>query len=162
MSVRIISQTLICVLQLITVKWIPAWFPGAGFQAWAEDAKLRFIEIARAPFYKAKSNVVSDDSITGRSISVKKELSPSYLDKETCASCNRLWRAFRKSMTQRMKMLSCSQQVVFWAVNNFTYWTISADLRCYGWSAGTETASTIILARRRCNLMHHYLLTVDV
>lgn len=48
------------------VKWIPAWFPGAGFKTWAEDARLRFIEVARAPFHKAKSNVVRDNPITGR------------------------------------------------------------------------------------------------
>ena len=53
-------------LWFIVVKWIPAWFPGAGFKTWAENARLRFIEVARAPFYKTKSNVVSDDTITGR------------------------------------------------------------------------------------------------
>ncbi|KJA22860.1 hypothetical protein HYPSUDRAFT_1083859 [Hypholoma sublateritium FD-334 SS-4] len=40
------------------LKWVPAWFPGAGFQAWVECARLRFTEVARTPFYKTKSNVL--------------------------------------------------------------------------------------------------------
>ena len=41
------------------VMYVPAWFPGAGFQRWARDAKAAFYNLTREPFYHVKKSLVS-------------------------------------------------------------------------------------------------------
>lgn len=40
------------------LKWIPAWFPGAGFQKWARESRKLFFEVTRQPFYDLKNERV--------------------------------------------------------------------------------------------------------
>ncbi|KAG5651398.1 hypothetical protein H0H81_008780 [Sphagnurus paluster] len=39
------------------LMWIPAWFPGAGFQAWALQAKNNFLKMSRTPFCALKEKL---------------------------------------------------------------------------------------------------------
>ncbi|TBU28072.1 cytochrome P450 [Dichomitus squalens] len=39
------------------VMYVPAWFPGAGFQRWAQDAKAAFYRLTREPFYHVKKEL---------------------------------------------------------------------------------------------------------
>ena len=41
-----------------TVAWLPAWFPGAGFQRWARSAKESFLRMTRDPFAQVKYDMV--------------------------------------------------------------------------------------------------------
>ncbi|KAM5543801.1 hypothetical protein V8D89_002418 [Ganoderma adspersum] len=36
------------------VMYVPTWFPGAGFQRWARDAKETFYRLTREPFHRVK------------------------------------------------------------------------------------------------------------
>ena len=40
------------------VMYVPTWFPGAGFQRWARDAKETFYRLTREPFHRVKSEMV--------------------------------------------------------------------------------------------------------
>ncbi|PBK86351.1 cytochrome P450 [Armillaria gallica] len=40
------------------LKWVPAWFPGAGFQKWARESRKLFFEVTRQPFYDLKNEMV--------------------------------------------------------------------------------------------------------
>ncbi len=40
------------------VMYVPTWFPGAGFQRWARDAKKTFYRLTREPFHRVKSEMV--------------------------------------------------------------------------------------------------------
>ena len=43
---------------LVLVMYVPTWFPGAGFQRWARDAKETFYRLTREPFHRVKSEMV--------------------------------------------------------------------------------------------------------
>ena len=43
-----------------TVMYVPVWFPGAGFQRWAKNAKEQFFKMTRTPFNQVKLQMVND------------------------------------------------------------------------------------------------------
>lgn len=43
---------------LPALKWVPAWFPGAGFQRWAQKSRRLFLEVTRQPFYHLKNEIM--------------------------------------------------------------------------------------------------------
>ncbi|KAK0224205.1 cytochrome P450 [Armillaria fumosa] len=43
---------------LPALKWVPAWFPGAGFQRWAQESRRLFFEVTRQPFYHLKNEIM--------------------------------------------------------------------------------------------------------
>lgn len=43
---------------LPALKWVPAWFPGAGFQKWAQESKRLFLNATRQPFYHLKNEIM--------------------------------------------------------------------------------------------------------
>ncbi|KAI1787184.1 cytochrome P450 [Ganoderma leucocontextum] len=44
------------------VMYVPTWFPGAGFQRWARDAKETFYRLTREPFYHVKSELAQGNA----------------------------------------------------------------------------------------------------
>lgn len=39
--------------------YVPVWFPGAGFQRWAKNAKEQFFKMTRTPFNQVKRQMVT-------------------------------------------------------------------------------------------------------
>ncbi len=57
-----LSLSMNCRTHPVPVKWVPAWFPGAGFQRWAQESRRLFLEVTRQPFYHLKNEIVSRSS----------------------------------------------------------------------------------------------------
>lgn len=41
-----------------SVIYVPAWFPGAEFQRWAQSARDLFYQMTRVPFFRVKQEMV--------------------------------------------------------------------------------------------------------
>ncbi|KAM5543810.1 hypothetical protein V8D89_002427 [Ganoderma adspersum] len=44
------------------LMYVPTWFPGAGFQRWARDAKETFYRLTREPFHRVKSEMAQGNA----------------------------------------------------------------------------------------------------